>query len=176
MGTSTEVQPPPVRQHRRTAAMWGANLTPDARTKLALLEYGEKTSARSHLTAGVAAAPAASSGGVSSSGFAAAAAAVSAAFGAAPTKQAAGDAAAAEDEAAAEAERKLLGQMTGATGTVSGSNVGKILGLEGDAIRRAAGEYKLREDSLKAAAESGEYLAVCDSSPCLVQPVVSLST
>jgi hypothetical protein len=83
-----------------------------------LLEYGEKTSARTHVTAGV---PAAQSG--PSSGFAAAAAAVSAAFGAAPAKPPS-DSTAAEDAEAAEAEQRMLGQMTGATGvSVSGSNV-----------------------------------------------------
>jgi hypothetical protein len=37
---------------------------------------------------------------------------------------------------------------------------GKILGLEGDAIRKVTSEYKQREDTLRAATESGEYLAV----------------
>ena len=37
---------------------------------------------------------------------------------------------------------------------------GRFIGLEGDAIRRAASEYKQREDDMKAAAESGQYLAV----------------
>jgi hypothetical protein len=109
----------PNRQYRRTPAMWGATLTPDARMKLCLLEYGEKTSARTHVTAGV---PAAAQS-APASGFAAAAAAVSAAFGAAPAKPQA-DSAVAEDAEAAEAEQRLLGQMTGATGvSVSGSNV-----------------------------------------------------
>jgi hypothetical protein len=35
-----------------------------------------------------------------------------------------------------------------------------LIGLDGDAIRRATSEYKQREEDLKAAAESGEYLAV----------------
>jgi hypothetical protein len=48
-----------------------------------------------------------------------------------------------------------------------GADQGKILGLEGDAIRKVTSEYKQREDSLRAAAESGEYLAVCGHACCL---------
>lgn len=53
-----------------------------------------------------------------------------------------------------------MGQLTGNSGAaVSGANVGKILGLESDLIRRVASEYRQKDDELKAAAESGEYLA-----------------
>ncbi len=74
-----------------------------------------------------------------------------------PPPPSAGDA---ESEAA---ERKLMEQMGSVIGTgpmVTGSNVGKFIGLEGDTIRKVTSEYKQREDDMKAAAESGQYLAV----------------
>ena len=41
---------PPARQFKRTFAMWKAPLAPDTRMQLCLLEYGEKTSARTRMT------------------------------------------------------------------------------------------------------------------------------
>ena len=131
----------PSRKFRRAPAMWGAVLNPDARMKLALLEYGEKTSARTHITAGVAAA-----GSGPNSSFAAAAAAVSQAFGGGAAPSAGKPGEAGDDDAAAAEERRLMEQMLGVGGlAVSGSSVVRAWVCMRQCLRPWACVFRVRE-------------------------------
>lgn len=176
----------PVRKYRPTAALWeSAAAAPDARVHSCLLEFGERTVA----AASVAAAPDGGDDAAPARGSTAAAAAdLERKFAALQVRPLLPDgfrvlrsasetlsmpspppprqrSARAEEESARQAavrrEGALLGQMTEARGgAVSGSNVGAILGLQSEELRRAAAQYQAQADDLRALAEGGELMAV----------------
>lgn len=150
----------PTRRFRRNESLWtgDAGLAPMARVQTCLLEYGEKLALGTRLQTGAedAAAGGAGSGGRRGGGGGGASEL--------DRRMAAMQRAAAEDDeararAAADLEREMMGQMTAAAGRVSGEEVGRIMGLQSDELRRTAAAYSAREEALRQEAESGELLA-----------------
>lgn len=162
---SVEQRYQPQRRYRKLASLWSMQLNATARVQSCLLEFGERTSIKAANAATpeeeAAAAAAAAAGGKTQRGgtgtdFERKFAALQRA------------AKAEEEEArkqAMEREKGLLQQMaeaaTGAkSNAVSTSSLGAFVDLQSEELRRAAEEYRIKEEELRALAESGGLLAV----------------
>ncbi len=141
----------PTRKYRRGAQQWRSNMSAEARIQSALLEFGERTVIKASVNEEESAADSAAAKAAARSGtdFERKFAAMQ-------------RAAKAEEEekrkAAVELERSMMAQMSEAKAAVSGSNVGALVGLQADELRKAADEYRAKEEELRALAESGDLM------------------
>jgi hypothetical protein len=149
----------PLRRFRKLASLWSVRLPAEARLQSCLLEFGERVA----LTAGGGGGGGGGDDGDGSGGGAKGGAARGGTDF--ERKFAALQRAARADEelarrAAVERERGLMEQMADAKAGVSGSSLGLFVGLQSEELRRAADEYRAKEEELRALAESGGLMAV----------------
>ena len=155
----------PVRKFRRNPEMWQATLTREATVISCLLEYGEKITGKSHFVDELQTSLAQSKkdkkrGGKSRRGSEGDVEKQLAKM----SKQAAAEEEEKAREAAALAER-MKASMAASGEDVSGANVGRVVGLQGDAMRTAAEAYSKQSEEIQKAAVSGDMLLV---RPCVL--------
>lgn len=147
----------PTRRYRKLPSLWSVPLPAEARVQSCLLEFGERAPAR--------AAAAGADDDADGAGAAGGAGKAGRGTGSDFERKFAAlqRAARAEEEAAAKAalarERGLLEQMGEAKAGVSGASLGAFVDLQSEELRRAAADYAVREEELRALAESGGLMA-----------------
>ena len=154
-----------MRKFRRNPEMWQATLTREATVISCLLEYGEKITGKSHFVDELQTSLAQSKKDKKRSGKSRRGSEGDVEKQLAKmSKQAAAEEEEKAREAAALAER-MKASMAASGEDVSGANVGRVVGLQGDAMRTAAEAYSKQSEEIQKAAVSGDMLLV---RPCVL--------